>query len=58
MCGLSAKQRLAVLNSGFALIELIKVIVILGVLAVVVVPRIFKDNGCCTQGFQDEKRAL
>jgi len=45
-------------QSGFTLIELIMVIVILGVLAVFAVPRIFDSNDFNARGFHDETLSL
>jgi MSHA pilin protein MshC len=44
--------------SGFTLIELIMVIVMLGVLAVVAAPKIFNSNDFNARGFHDETLAL
>jgi len=45
-------------QSGFTLIELIMVIVIIGVLAMVAAPRIFNSNDFYARGFHDETMAL
>jgi MSHA pilin protein MshC len=45
-------------ESGFTLIELIMVIVMLGVLAVVAAPRIFNSSDFYARGFHDETLAL
>lgn len=45
-------------QSGFTLIELIMVMVILGVLAAFAAPRFFNDGGFTARGFHDETLAI
>lgn len=45
-------------QSGFTLIELVMVIVLLGILAIFAAPRIFNSGGFFARGFHDETLAL
>lgn len=58
MKALSCRGDLRSSQSGFTLIELIMVIVILGVLAVFAAPRIFQSSDFFARGLHDETLAL